>query len=81
MDYEVDPRDAARILPRTCLDGNIRPLSFVLGAPDEISAECRRLATLFEARGGFILSSGCEIPLEAKPANVAAMVAAVRGGS
>jgi uroporphyrinogen decarboxylase len=81
IDYEVDPLDAARILPRTCLDGNLRSLSFVLDSPDEIGVECRRLAALFEARGGFILSSGCEIPLEARPENVAAMVAAVQSDS
>jgi uroporphyrinogen decarboxylase len=46
-----------------------------------MGVECRRLAALFEARGGFILSSGCEIPLEARPENVAAMVAAVQSDS
>ena len=78
LDYDVDPVNARRILARTCLDGNIRPLSFVLGSPEEIAIEGRRLVESFAEGGGFILSSGCEIPLEAKPENVAAMVSAVR---
>ncbi len=76
LDFEVDPARAARILPHTCLDGNIKPLLFVQGSPDEVAAESRRLMALLADRGGFILSSGCEIPPEAKPENVAAMVTA-----
>ena len=81
LDYDVDPLRAGQILERTCLDGNILPLSFVLGAAPEVAAEARRLVALFADRGGFILSSGCEIPLEARPENVAALVSAVLGGS
>ncbi len=81
LDYDVDPGRAGQILPHTCLDGNILPLSFVLGSAHEIAAEGGRLVELFADRGGFILSSGCEIPLEAKPENVAALVSAVHDGS
>jgi uroporphyrinogen decarboxylase len=80
LDYAVDPSRARQLLPRTCLDGNITPLSFVLETPERIAAESRRLVELFADRGGFVLSSGCEIPPEAKEENVAAMVSAVRGG-
>ena len=45
-----------------------------------IGAKVARLVSAFAERGGFLLSSGCEIPLEAKPENIAAMVAACRGG-
>ena len=65
-------------MPHTCLDGNLRPLAFVYDTPADIAAASARLLDLFAARGGFILSSGCEIPPEARPANVAAMVTAVR---
>jgi uroporphyrinogen decarboxylase len=78
FDYCVDASEAWQALPRTCLDGNIRPLSFVESAPETIAAESAELLNRFERRGGFILSSGCEIPPEAKPENVAAMVAAAR---
>jgi uroporphyrinogen decarboxylase len=75
LDFEVDPARAMEILPHTCLDGNIKPLLFVNGSAEQVAAEARRLVTLFAKRGGFILSSGCEIPPEAKPENIAAMVA------
>jgi len=81
LDYEVDPEQAGRILPRACLEGNVRSLAFVLGAADEVAAEGRRLVTRLNARGGFILSSGCEIPPEARPENIAALVSAVRESS
>lgn len=78
IDYEVDPMEARRALPHTCLDGNIKPLAFVEGTPDMIADESSRLMNLFSDRGGFILSSGCEIPPESKPENIAAMVDAAR---
>jgi uroporphyrinogen decarboxylase len=78
FDYCVNPLDAQRALPQTCLDGNIKPLSFVEGTPEEIAVKSSRLQKLFADRGGFILSSGCEIPPESQPENVAAMVSAVR---
>lgn len=74
FDYCVDPLHAQRLLPKTCLDGNIRPLSFVEAAPSDIVSESARLTELFSSRGAFILSSGCEIPPEAKPENVAALL-------
>jgi uroporphyrinogen decarboxylase len=78
FDYEVDPLAAQEALPLTCLDGNLKSLSFVTGSPAEIGQQSRDLLDLFAPRRGFILSSGCEIPPEARPENVAAMVAAVR---
>ncbi len=78
IDFCVEPLDAIRMLPRTCLNGNIRPLSFVVSSPEDIAADAARLLRTFASRGGFILSSGCEIPPESSPQNVAAMVEAVR---
>ena len=49
-------------------------LSFVEASPAEIEAEALGSAPRFRDRGGFILSSGCEIPPESRPENVAAMV-------
>jgi uroporphyrinogen decarboxylase len=78
FDYEVDPADAQRALPEVCLDGNIKPFAFVEATPDVIAAESARLIDIFADRGGFIMSSGCEIPPESRPENVAAMVAVAR---
>lgn len=63
-------------MPRTCLLGNIKPLSFVTARPDEIEAEAARLIAAFEGRGGFVLSSGMEVPLETRPENLHALVSA-----
>ena len=68
------PRRGRRILPHACLDGNVRSLAFILDAADEVAAEGRRLVARLGGRGGFILSSGCEIPPEARPENIAALV-------
>jgi uroporphyrinogen decarboxylase len=76
IDYCVDPGRARAAVPRLCLDGNIRPLAFVDSEPGDITAACRRV--LDGAGAGFILSSGCEIPLEARPECVQALVDSVR---
>jgi uroporphyrinogen decarboxylase len=79
FDYVVDPIRVARAIPDgLCLDGNIKPLAFVEDQPEAIEAEARCLIHCFERRGGFILSSGCEIPPEAKPENIEAMVKAAK---
>lgn len=78
IDYSVRPSDAMNILPQTCIDGNIKPFLFVDASPDEIALESSRLISAFADRRGFILSSGCEIPLEAKPENITAMIRAAR---
>ncbi len=78
FDYCVDPLDALQGVPQTCLDGNIKSLSFIEETPETIADESSRLLDRFTHRGGFILSSGCEIPPESKPENIAAMVLATR---
>jgi len=74
FDYCVTPQIAMEKLPATCLDGNIKPFSFVESEPCEIKSASDHLLQAFSGRRGFILSSGCEIPPESKPENVMAMV-------
>lgn len=74
FDYSISAEEAGSRLPSTCLDGNIKSLRFVEGKPGEIEAEAGDLLRFFRNRRGFILSSGCEIPAESIPENVAAMV-------
>lgn len=78
FDYEMDPKLAMEQLRGICIDGNIKPLSFVLDTPDVITARSFELLETFKTRGGFILSSGCEIPPEAKSENISAMVEAAK---
>ena len=80
IDYCVDLDRARDITDKDtlCLNGNVKPLSFITDGADNIRQIADSLLARFDGRGGFILSSGCEIPPEAEEANVAAMVAAAR---
>jgi uroporphyrinogen decarboxylase len=81
FDYMVSAAEAMSRLPVTCLDGNIKSLLFVEGSPTEVEMEAVNLLRAFRNRRGFILSSGCEIPPEAKPETVAALVKTPIAGS
>jgi uroporphyrinogen decarboxylase len=78
FDYYVTPQQAVDKLPNTCLDGNIKPLSFIEDSPEEITAKAYELLNFFAPRGGFILSSGCEISPQSRPDNIAALVEAAK---
>lgn len=77
IDYCVEPEKAMKMLPHTCIDGNIKPLLFLEEHPDAVEKEAAALLNLFSGRGGYILSPGCEIPPEAKPENIKGLVSAV----
>ena len=48
------------------------------GEPEQVSEYCKNLIDNIGSGGGFILSSGCEVPLDANPENVAALIQSVR---
>ncbi|MCL5265344.1 MAG: uroporphyrinogen-III decarboxylase [Chloroflexi bacterium] len=74
-DQETDLFEAKKVLgDHMCLLGNVHPHTLALGTVDDVVAECRRLIDIVGAGGGFILSSGCEVPFNARPENVQAMV-------
>lgn len=78
IDYMADLAQARETLPTVCLDGNLKPASFVIEEPESIAREAARLVNRFGPGAGYILSQGCELPLESRPENVRAMVAAGR---
>jgi uroporphyrinogen decarboxylase len=80
VDYCVDVDSLLAALGDSplCLDGNVKSMSFVTDSADSIRQSAEALLARFDRRGGFILSSGCEIPPEAEEANVAALMAAAR---
>jgi uroporphyrinogen-III decarboxylase len=45
-----------------------------IGKPEEVEAYCKRLIDEVGSDGGFILSSGCEIPAAVKAENMRAMI-------
>ncbi len=58
--------------------GDIPATMLAFGTPDEVSEYCEKLITGFGMRGGFVLGSGCEVPLNCKPENLMAMMNAVK---
>ena len=63
---------------RMCIMGDVPATMLKLGEPEEVDEYCRRLIEELGQDGGFILSSGCTIPVDAKPENVAAMLQSVK---
>lgn len=78
MDFEkTDMREAKRVLgDRVCLYGNVPSALLVYGEPGEVEEHCRGLIEECAQGGGYILGSECEVPWDAKPENVRAMIAA-----
>jgi hypothetical protein len=62
-----------------CLKGDVPSTLLAQGEPNQVAEYCQRLIKNVGSDGGFILSSGCEVPLDAKPENVAALIGAVNG--
>jgi len=58
-----------------CIFGDVPAALLKLGEPEEVDEYCRRLITEVGKGGGFILGSGCTIPVDARPENVEAMLA------
>lgn len=74
FDYYINPLEVKKTLPDICFLGNIKSLSFVESNPEKIALESKKLIKVFNNGGGFILSSGSEIPPYSKPENIKAMV-------
>jgi uroporphyrinogen-III decarboxylase len=61
-----------------CLMGDVPSTLLVLGTPQEVEEYCRKRIEVVGQGGGFILSSGCELPIDAKPENVKALIDSVK---
>jgi uroporphyrinogen-III decarboxylase len=61
-----------------CLMGDVPPALLVLGTPDDVYKHCTKIINDIGPTG-YILSQSCTIPANAKPENVAAMMAAATG--
>ena len=64
---------------RVVLDGNVSPANLLKNTPEEIDAEARGIcAKAMGSPCGFILGSGCEVPINTPPANLDALINAAR---
>lgn len=79
LDGATDIYKAKEILgDHMCLMGDVPPRMLTLGTPDEVYEYSSRLIRDLGPTG-FILAQGCDIPPNAKPENVSAMIAAATG--
>jgi len=75
LDSATDIFKAKKILKgHMCLMGDVPPAMLKLGTPEEVTAYCKRLIDEVGDGGGFILSQGCDVPVDAKPENVRAII-------
>jgi uroporphyrinogen decarboxylase len=65
---------------RVCLVGNVHPVDTIMkGSRDDVIAEAREcIRKTYDSPKGYILASGCAIPLNAPPENVIALMDAAR---
>lgn len=59
--------------------GDVGAVLLSYGKPDEVSEYCENLITDLGMKGGFMLGSGCEVPMSAKAENVKRIIESVRG--
>jgi methylmalonyl-CoA mutase cobalamin-binding domain/chain len=57
-----------------CISGDVPAALLTLGSPDDVAAYCRRLIDEVGDGGGFMLTTGCECPVNVKAENLRAMV-------
>jgi uroporphyrinogen-III decarboxylase len=77
LDSVTDIFKAKQVLAgHMCLMGDVPAALLTLGTPDQVTAYVKRLCEEVGDGGGYILSSGCSVPVDAKPANLRAMIEA-----
>ncbi|HBG22349.1 MAG TPA: uroporphyrinogen-III decarboxylase [Peptococcaceae bacterium] len=81
LDGTTDIFQAHQVLAgHTCIIGDVGAPLFTLGTPRRVKNYCRKLKEELGKDGGFILGSGCHVPLEAKHENIDAFFDDQSGG-
>ncbi len=83
LDHKVDLKAVkTRVGNRVCLMGNLDPVELLWRATPELVSQAARKAVQDAAEGsGFILGSGCEVPIDAPIENLKAMIAVARNAT
>ena len=75
LDSMTDIFKAKEILKgHMCIAGDVPAALTTLGTPEEVETYCKKLIDVEREGGGFILSSGCTVPVDCKIENLKAMV-------
>jgi len=75
----VDLGDAKKAAgPGVVLVGNVTPANMLKNTPEEIDAEAKMVCEKMGDMKGFILGSGCEVPINTPPENVDALITAAK---
>lgn len=75
LDSTTDIFKAKEIMgDHMCIMGDVPASLFTLGTPEEVEIYCKKLIDEVGKDGGFILSSGCAVPFNAKFENLKAMI-------
>ncbi len=75
LDGTTDIFQAKEILKgHMCISGDVPAALLTLGSPGDVEAYCRKLIDEVGDGGGFMLTTGCECPVNVKPENLRAMV-------
>ncbi len=79
IDSAVDPGEALAVSGRMVLRGNVDPVGVLLyGTPTLVEERARAALAAAQGTGRFILGSGCDVPPDTPPENIAALVRAAR---
>jgi hypothetical protein len=79
LDSTTDIFKAKEILNgHMCIMGDVPASLLSLSTPEDVTKYCKKLIDVIGKGGGYILSTGCECPVDAKFENVKAMIDSVK---
>lgn len=80
LDWQIDMEDSIKKIPQdVLLIGNLDPVQvFLQGTPESVTSDTETLKNKMKPYKNFVLSSGCDLPLETPEENLVAFMDAAR---